>query len=254
MLSSKLSNNYAPIRVGNRAPSAKKRQCGGLSMSMAQLNSPLLALILTMSSITEAQPQQIFHPPPSHDIASAVSLEKDAASQTPHQTSENTAILYPLNMSFFSLVRTLIQEMPISAKRLNEIGIPMRQSVSGAGRVDYAGACEPIFLNDGVILDKFDLRVLDSEHTKGTFFVFNIQRGNISRQTVESELGEFKPYDSPTGRSWSEEFVYIKKVGEYIILAGYRQVGNYNKDGKLTGISEGNLTGISFDAAIQIKQ
>ncbi|MDR0478036.1 MAG: hypothetical protein LBH14_08925, partial [Desulfobulbaceae bacterium] len=68
-------------------------------------------------------------------------------------------MLYPLNMSFFSLVRALIKEMPISAKRLNEIGIPMRQSGSYSDRVDYAGACEPIVLNDGVMLDTLDLRV-----------------------------------------------------------------------------------------------
>jgi hypothetical protein len=184
-----------------------------------------------------------------------VSLQENLNSQIPPQTSENAAMLYPLNMSFFPLVRTLIKEMPISAKRLNEIGIPMYQSASyGDEGVDYAGACEPILLNDGVILEKFDLRVANSEHTKGPFFSFDIQRGNISRQTVEKELGEFKPYDSPSGHSWSEKFVYIKKVGEYSVLTGYRQVGHFSKDGNLTGISEGNLTGISFDAAIQIKQ
>ncbi|MDR0477766.1 MAG: hypothetical protein LBH14_07530 [Desulfobulbaceae bacterium] len=205
---------------------------------MAQLNIPLLTLVLTMGSIIGA-------PLPSNGIASAVSLEKNANPQIPPQTSENTARLYPLNMSFFPLVRTLIKGMPISAKRLNEIGIPMRQSGSYSDRVDYAGACEPIVLNDGVILEKFDLRVANSEHTKGPFFSFDIQRGNISRQTVERELGEFRLDSVPRGNSWAEKFVYVKKVGEYSVFAGYR----LSRD-----LKEGNLTGISFDAAIQIKQ
>jgi hypothetical protein len=156
-------------------------------------------------------------------------------------------------MSFFSLVHTLIKEMPISAKRLNEIGIPMRQSVSGAGRVDYAGACDPIVLNDGVMLEKFDLRVANSEHTKGPFFSFDIQRGNIDRQTVERELGEFKLDSGPRGKSWAEEFVYVKKVGEYSVFAGYSQVPTF-KDGNLIKISVGSLTGMSFEAIIKIKQ
>ena len=149
-------------------------------------------------------------------------------------------------MSFFSLVRTLIQEMPISAKKLNEIGIPMQHSASYSGiEEDYAGACEPILLNDGVILEKFELRVFDSEHTKGPFFSFDIQRGNISRQTVERELGEFKLDSVPRGNSWAEEFVYVKKVGEYSVFTGYR----LSRD-----LKEGSLTGISFDAIIKIKQ
>jgi len=172
------------------------------------------------------------------------SPKENTNAQAAPQTLEATA-MYSLNMSFFPLVRTLIKEMPISAKRLNEIGIPMRQSGSYAGRVDYAGANGPILLNDGVILDKFDLRVVNSEYEKGTSFSFDIQKGNISSQTVDRELGQFTFYAAPPPNLRDGDVTYRKKVGEYKVFAGYSQAPNFEV---------GNLTGISFDATIQIKQ
>ena len=97
-------------------------------------------------------------------------------------------------------------------------------------------------MNDDILLDKFDLRVIDSENTTGTFFTFVIKEGIISRRTVDAELGRFRIYASPTGSSWDESVTFIREVGEYSILAGYSQL---EKD---------RLKELSFDVIISRKQ
>jgi len=97
-------------------------------------------------------------------------------------------------------------------------------------------------LNDDILLDKFDLRVIDSENTTGTFFTFAIQEGIISRQTVDAELGQFSIYASPTGSSWEESVAFKREVGEYSILAGYSQ------------LEQNRLKQLSFDAIVSRKQ
>ena len=156
------------------------------------------------------------------------------------QQAAQAAMYTQLDMSFSSLVKILEKEMPISVEKLNELGIPLSLKGSSGGRTYYTGG--PILLNDGILLDKFDLRVIDTERTTGSFFTFIIQEGIISSQTVDAELGQFRLYASPTGSSWEEYFTFIMFVGEYSILAGYSQL---EKD---------RLKALSFDAVTSRKQ
>jgi tetratricopeptide (TPR) repeat protein len=156
------------------------------------------------------------------------------------QQAAQAAMYTQLDMSFSSLVNRLASEMPISVSKLNELGIPLSLKSTNVDRTYYAGG--PILLNDGILLDKFDLRVIDSKNTTGTFFTFTIQEGIISRQTVDAELGQFRIYAGPTGSSWEESVTFIKNVEEYSILAGYSQL---EKD---------RLIALSFDAITRRKQ
>ena len=170
-------------------------------------------------------------------IAFAKDTNKAAES---FQQAAQAAVDTPLDMSFSSLANRLAGEMPISVEKLNALGIPLSLKRSDGSRTYYAGG--PVLLNDGILLDKFDLRVIDSEDKTGTFFTFTIQEGIISRQTVESELGQFSLYATPTGSSWEETITFIRHVGEYSILTGYSQL---EKD---------RLKVLSFDSIVNRKQ
>ena len=156
----------------------------------------------------------------------------------PSLAYRNTGGMTKLDTDFFTLMKRLKGDMPLTPQKIVDAGIELKSS-----RVNDWGLIltkiNSVQLNDGTILAPIELHASVKTPYSDTFFCFSIKVRKFTRKEASNNLGNSKLISPPMGHSYREEFTYRIDVGKY----------NYHILFGCTQQAPDILSGMSFDSS-----
>lgn len=117
-----------------------------------------------------------------------------------------------LDMSFFDLLRYLKANRPVTGQTVMGLGLtaPHKETFSNGSNYKANG----ILLSDGTVISELELR----EHQGGALFFLHFGEHGITREQLEAELGAFRLFDAPRGKSIHERIGYVNDSTEHFVV------------------------------------